>query len=37
VGYVASNPDGDDGDALTNYDIIGDAATARGCSHCFPT
>ena len=30
VGYVASNPDGDDGDALTNYDIIGDARLGTG-------
>jgi phage tail sheath protein FI len=30
VGYVASNPDGDDGDALTNYDIIGDARNGTG-------
>jgi hypothetical protein len=30
VGYVASNPDGDDGDTLTNYDIIGDAVNATG-------
>lgn len=30
VGYVASNPDGDDGDELTNYDIIGDARNGTG-------
>jgi hypothetical protein len=30
VGYVVSNPDGDDGDTLTNYDIIGDALSGRG-------
>src|SRR5665213_489114 len=30
VGYVASNPDGDDGDTLTSYDIIGDAVNATG-------
>lgn len=30
VGYVASNPDGDDGDSLTNYDIIGDARSGTG-------
>jgi len=30
VGYVASNPDGDDGDTLTNYDIIGDARNGTG-------
>jgi len=30
VGYVASNPDGDDGDALTNYDVIGDARKGTG-------
>jgi len=30
LGYVASNPDGDDGDALTNYDIIGDARKGTG-------
>jgi uncharacterized protein len=30
VGYVASNPDGDDGDTLTNYDIIGDALSGTG-------
>jgi hypothetical protein len=30
VGYVASNPDGDDGDPLTNYDIIGDARLGTG-------
>ena len=30
VGYVASNPDGDDGDALTNYDVIGDALGGTG-------
>jgi uncharacterized protein len=30
VGYVASNPDGDDGDPLTNYDIIGDARLGSG-------
>jgi phage tail sheath protein FI len=30
VGYVMSNGDGDDGDALTNYDIIGDAKVGSG-------
>jgi hypothetical protein len=30
VGYVASNSDGDDGDALTNYDVIGDAKRGSG-------
>lgn len=30
VGYVASNPDGDDGDVLTNYDVIGDARKGTG-------
>ena len=30
VGYVASNTDGDDGDPLTNYDIIGDARLRSG-------
>ena len=30
LGYVASNPDGDDGDELTNYDIIGDARNGTG-------
>lgn len=30
VGYVASSPDGDDGDPLTNYDIIGDARQGSG-------
>lgn len=30
VGYVMSNNDGNDGDALTNYDIIGDASSGRG-------
>jgi hypothetical protein len=30
VGYVASNPDGDDGDTLTSYDLIGDARNATG-------
>src|SRR5580692_6872196 len=30
MGYVASNPDGDDGDELTNYDIIGDARNGTG-------
>jgi uncharacterized protein len=30
VGYMASNPDGDDGDSLTNYDIIGDARSCTG-------
>jgi hypothetical protein len=28
--YVASNPDGDDGDELTNYDLIGDARRGTG-------
>jgi hypothetical protein len=30
VGYVMSNADGDDGDALTNYDIIGNARSHSG-------
>jgi hypothetical protein len=30
VGYVMSNGDGDDGDALSDYDIIGDAKTCTG-------
>jgi uncharacterized protein len=30
LGYVAANPDGDDGDELTNYDIIGDARNGTG-------
>jgi hypothetical protein len=30
LGYVVSNPDGDDGDTLTNYDIIGDALSGTG-------
>jgi hypothetical protein len=30
VGYVMSNGDGDDGDALSNYDIIGDAKSGSG-------
>jgi hypothetical protein len=30
VGYVVSNSDGDDGDALTNYDLIGDARKGTG-------
>ena len=30
VGYVMSNNDGDDGDTLTNYDIIGDAKSGSG-------
>jgi phage tail sheath protein FI len=30
VGYVLSNNDGDDGDTLTNYDIIGDAKSGSG-------
>jgi hypothetical protein len=30
VGYVMSNGDGDDGDALSNYDIIGDAKSGTG-------
>ena len=30
VGYVMSNGDGDDGDTLTNYDIIGDAKSGSG-------
>jgi hypothetical protein len=36
VGYVASNPDGDDGDALTNYDIIGDARNGTGLFALLP-
>lgn len=30
VGYVACNGDGDDGDALTHYDVIGDARAGSG-------
>jgi uncharacterized protein len=30
TGYVASKPDGDDGDVITDYDIIGSAADGRG-------
>jgi len=30
VGYVMSNGDGDDGDVLSNYDIIGDAKSCTG-------
>ena len=30
VGYVGSRADGDDGDALTSYDIIGDIASGSG-------
>jgi Bacteriophage tail sheath protein len=30
AGYVASNPDGDDGGALTDYDVIGSAARGTG-------
>ena len=30
VGYVLSNNDGDDGDMLTNYDLIGDARSGSG-------
>jgi phage tail sheath protein FI len=30
AGYVMSNGDGDDGDALTNYDVIGDAHSGSG-------
>lgn len=30
VGYVGSNPDGDDGGALTDYDIIGSAVHGTG-------
>lgn len=30
VGYVMSNSDGDDGDALSDYDIIGDAKAGSG-------
>lgn len=30
VGYVMSNGDGDDGDALSDYDIIGDAKSGSG-------
>ncbi len=29
-GYVGSNPDGDDGDALTIYDLIGEGTTRSG-------
>jgi phage tail sheath protein FI len=30
IGYALSNPDGDDGGPLTDYDIIGSAAAATG-------
>jgi len=30
VGYVSSNPDGDDGKPITDYDVIGSAARATG-------
>lgn len=30
VGYVMSNADGDDGDTLSNYDLIGDAQSGTG-------
>ncbi len=30
VGYVASDADGDDGDALSDYDLIGDAGARTG-------
>ncbi len=30
VGYVSSNPDGDDGQAITDYDVIGSAARGAG-------
>jgi phage tail sheath protein FI len=30
VGYVASNTDGDDGDPLTDYDVIGSAVNGTG-------
>ncbi|MFO1406275.1 MAG: hypothetical protein U1F08_01945 [Steroidobacteraceae bacterium] len=30
VGYVDSNPDGDDGEALTDYDLIGSAVRGTG-------
>jgi len=30
VGYVAANPDGNDGDALSDYDLIGDPAAGTG-------
>lgn len=30
AGYVASNPDGDDGGALTDYDVIGSARQGSG-------
>ncbi len=30
AGYVAANNDGDDGDPITDYDVIGSAAEARG-------
>lgn len=30
IGYAFSNPDGDDGGPLTDYDIIGSAASATG-------
>jgi len=30
IGYVHSNPDGDDGAALTDYDVIGSAARGTG-------
>lgn len=30
VGYVSSNPDGDDGKPITDYDVIGSAARSTG-------
>jgi phage tail sheath protein FI len=30
VGYACSNPDGDDGGSLTDYDLIGSAAEGKG-------
>lgn len=30
VGYVSSNPDGDDGKPITDYDIVGSASRATG-------
>jgi hypothetical protein len=37
VGYVNSNPDGDDGAALTDYDVIGSALEARVSLPCRPS
>ncbi len=32
IGYAVSNPDGDDGGPLTDYDVIGSAIEGTGCS-----